>query len=148
MANEDLFERHDGYMISCDRNQLDRDAILGFLETSYWARHRSRELNWQAIEGSFVFGLYADNGASAGFARVISDLAKFAWIGDLFILPPHRDKGLSKWMMDVILNQSRFRAIPAWQLSTDDAQGLYEQFGFEVFEGQGKFMTLNRKIEP
>jgi hypothetical protein len=31
-----------------------------------------------------------------GFARVVTDYATFAWIADVFILPKHRGKGLSK----------------------------------------------------
>ena len=144
----EVFRRADGYQVSSDPAALQRDMILDFLETSYWAKGRDRDLNWRAIRGSAPYGLFAPDRRQAGFVRVISDYAKFAWIGDVFVLPEHRGLGLGKWMVDLILNHSRFRNIRDWQLSTDDAQGLYRKFGFCVFEGTGKFMTLRRDGKP
>lgn len=143
--SHERFEREDGYVVSSDRALLDRPMILDFLKASYWAKHRDPDSIWRGIEGSTPYGLYATDGGQVGFARIISDGERLGWIGDLFVLEAHRGRGLGKWLMEILINQSRFKRITNWQLSTEDAQGLYEPFGFKVFEGQGKFMTMERE---
>src|SRR5438034_5288262 len=48
-----------------------------------------------SIENSLCFGIYK-NSDQVGFARVVTDYATFAWIADVFVLPEHRGRGLSK----------------------------------------------------
>src|SRR5262245_57231756 len=95
--------RRDEYLISTDRNRLDLPMIHQFLATqSYWAVGRPLEVVARSIENSLAFGIYRD-GAQVGFARVVSDYATFAWIADVFVLDSERGRGLSKWLMDVII---------------------------------------------
>ena len=56
--------------------------------------------------------------------------ATFAWIADVFVLPEHRGRGLSKWLMEVMLAHPQLQGFRRWVLSTKDAHGLYERFGF------------------
>ena len=84
----------DGFVISTDRSRLDIDAIQRFLsEDSYWARERTLEQTKTAIENSICFGLY-QSGRQIGFARVVSDRATFAYLGDVFIIDEYRGRGL------------------------------------------------------
>ncbi|WP_396954048.1 GNAT family N-acetyltransferase [Neobacillus niacini] len=50
--------------------------------------------------------VYEDNpnegpAKQVGFARVVSDLVRFSWIGDVFILPEYRGRRLSKWLIRI-----------------------------------------------
>lgn len=63
--------------ISCDASRLDVGLIHGFLQTTYWARGRSRETVERSIEHSLCFGAYSA-GTQIAFARVITDRAVFA----------------------------------------------------------------------
>jgi GNAT superfamily N-acetyltransferase len=83
----------------------------------------------RSIENSFPFGLYKGK-EQVGFARVVTDYATFAWIADVFVLPEHRGRGLSKRLMEVMLAHPRLQGFRRWVLSTKDAHGLYERFGF------------------
>jgi len=123
--------RRGSYEISTDPGRLDVAFIHQFLsESSYWATGRPIEVVRRSIEHSLPFGIYW-NGTPAGFARVITDYATFAWIADVFVVPEHRGRGLSKWLMEVILAHPRLQGFRRWVLATKDAQGLYAKFGFE-----------------
>ncbi len=126
-----VFEiENDGFLISTDRDRLDIDAIHGFLsEKSYWARNRSREQTETAIKNSLPFGLYKGENL-VGFARVVTDFATFAYLGDVFVTEEFRGRGLSKWLMRVIVEHPDLQGFRRWILATRDAHTLYEKFGF------------------
>ncbi len=120
----------DEFTISTEKQRLNLDVIHKFLsEDSYWARERSIEQTKTAIENSICFGLY-DGDRQIGFARVVSDRATFAYIGDVFVLSEYRGRGLSKWLMQVIVDHPELQGLRRWVLATKDAHGLYEQFEF------------------
>jgi len=122
--------RRDEYEISTDVSRLDLDIIHDYLsDRSYWATGRSREIVKRSIENSLSFGIFKDR-EQVGFARVVTDYATFAWIADLFILPEHRGRGLSKWLMEIMITHPQLQGFRRWVLSTKDAHRLYERFGF------------------
>jgi GNAT superfamily N-acetyltransferase len=119
-----------GYQISTDKNLLDVDAIYKYLnEESYWAKGIAFERLRKAVDNSLCFGVYK-HGEQAGFARVVTDEATFAYLCDVFILPAHRRNGLSKWLMQTIMEYPGLQGLRRWSLATADAHGLYAQFGF------------------
>jgi GNAT superfamily N-acetyltransferase len=119
----------DGYCVSTDPARLDREAIWAFLQTSYWAAGVPREAIERSFENSLVFGLYDPRGEQAGFARAVTDRARFAWLGDVFVLEPHRGTGLGVWLVECILSHPDLAGTRI-VLGTADAHGLYERFGF------------------
>ena len=122
--------RRGDYEISTDKSRLDLELIHNYLSNdSYWAMGRSREVVERSIENSLPFGIYTQN-EQVGFARIVTDYATFAWVADVFVLPGHRGRGLSKWLMEVIIAHPRLQGFRRWVLSTKDAHGLYEKFGF------------------
>jgi GNAT superfamily N-acetyltransferase len=124
-------QRHrDGYLVSTDPQLLDRDAIWAFLRTTYWSPGIAREVVDRGIDNSLVFGLYEESGAQAGFARVVSDRSRFAWLADVFVLEAHRGRGLGVWLVQTILEHPELTGL-RFVLGTADAHGLYERFGFQ-----------------
>src|SRR5687768_16880162 len=90
------------FIISTDRDRLQIEAIDRFLrEESYWADKRTREQTETAIKNSLPFGIYKGEN-QIGFARVVTDYATFAYLGDVYILSEYRGHGLSKWLMETI----------------------------------------------
>lgn len=123
------WERGD-YLISTDRARLNIELIHEFISTkTYWAVGRAREVVQRSINNSFPFGIYKGND-QVGFARVVTDYATFAWVADVFVLPEHRGRGLSKWLMEVILAHPELQGFRRWVLATKDAHSLYARFGF------------------
>jgi GNAT superfamily N-acetyltransferase len=141
-----------GYTLSTDPSRLDLGVIHGFLTNSYWAKGIPRDVVARSIENSLCFGVY-DNEKLVGFARVISDFATYAYIGDVFILESHRGRGLAQWMMECIMNHPKLQNLRRWTLLTRDAHGLYAKFGFTPVTRSERYMELHnpavyeRKLE-
>lgn len=137
MSNE--WQRGD-YTISISREKLNIETIHKFISTeSYWGIGRPIEVVQKSVDNSFPFGIYKGD-EMVGFARVVTDYATFAWIADVFVLSEHRGKGLSKWLMEVILNHPELQGFRRWVLATKDAQGLYSQFGFQELKRPERWM--------
>jgi GNAT superfamily N-acetyltransferase len=132
--------RRGGFVISTDPARLDLEVIHGFLTNSYWAKGIPREVVARSIEHSLCFGVYDGSGAQVGFARVISDFATIAYIGDVFVLELNRGRGLSKWMMECIVQHPALQGLRRWILTTRDAHGLYAQFGFAPVKKPERYM--------
>ena len=116
--------RREDYLISTDNSRLDLAVIHSFLTTSYWAAGVPVEIVKRSIEHSLAFGVYKGD-QQVGFARVITDYATFAYIGDVFILEEFRGQGLSKWLMDAP-GQKPGADMPSFkdQLSAADVRAL------------------------
>ena len=128
------------FTISTDRDRLQTDAIHRFLsEESYWAQNRTKEQTLTAIKNSLPFGVYTGEN-QIGFARIVTDYATFAYLGDVYILEDFRAKGLSKWLMDVIIGHPELQGLRRWILATRDAHTLYEKFGFHALVHPERWM--------
>src|SRR5580693_2069761 len=129
------------FLISTDRSKLDVDVIHRFLARSYWAEGIPRETVMRSIENSLCFGVY-DNAHQIGFARVITDFATYAYVADVFILEPYRERGLGKELMASIMAHPDLQGLRRWSLATRDAHGLYTQFGFAALENPSRTMEI------
>ena len=130
--------------ISTDKTKLDLQVIHQYLSTeSYWAQGRSIETVAKSIENSLCFGVYLDE-KQIGFARVVTDYAVFAWVMDVFILPDYRGRGYSKKLMEAMVSHDELQNLKRWGLGTDDAHGLYAQFGFTPLSNPGNIMERKR----
>ena len=108
---------------------------------SYWAQGIPKEKLKKAIENSICFSVLKEQ-EQVGFARVISDHATFAYICDVFILPKARGNGLSKWLVQTIMNHPDLQGLRRWSLATFDAHGLYKQFGFKEVSRPDRWMEI------
>ena len=117
------------YLITTDKERLDIATIHSFLTRSYWAAGVPIEIVRQSIEHSLNFGLFQGK-QQIGFARLVTDYTTFAYLADVFILEPFRGRGLSKWLMQVIVAHPDLQGLRRWLLFTRDAHGLYRQVGF------------------
>ncbi len=138
-----LFEETiDGYLYSTGKDKLQFDVIHDYLsKESYWAQGISKEILKRVIENSECFGIYYGK-EQVGFARVVTDKATFGYLGDVFVLEPHRGKGLSKNLMAFILKHPELQGFRRWMLLTRDAQELYSKFGFIKFHAPDRCMEL------
>ena len=122
------------FIISTNKSKLDVDVIHNYLcNESYWAKNIPAELVKKSIDGSCCFGLFVKENTivkQIGFARVVTDFATFGYLADVFILEAYREKGLSKWLMEAIMNCPDLQGLRRWLLATKDAHGLYTKFGF------------------
>lgn len=124
--------------------------IHNFLsKDSYWAQGISKEIVEKSIQNSALcFGIYKEEGNSqeqVGFARIVSDLASFAYLCDVFVLPDYRGLGFSKELLKIITNHPELQKVRRLMLATSDAHQLYSQYGFEPLDTPESFMQIRKK---
>ncbi len=147
--------RRDGHLVSTDPALLDFPLTAGVLAATYWATDISEQLVRQSVEGSLAFGMYevtaagpgdgapGDAGlAQIGFARVISDRAVFAWIGDVFVVDSHQGRGLGLWLMQCVMAHPDLQGMRRWMLASTSARGLYAKIGFSQLAKPELFMEI------
>jgi GNAT superfamily N-acetyltransferase len=115
--------------VTTDPARIDREMVYGFLSRSYWARGIPRDVLERALANSLCFSVF-DGETQVGFARVATDRATFAYLADVFVLPAHRGRGLSKLLMETIVAHPDLQGLRRWVLVTRDAHGLYARYGF------------------
>jgi GNAT superfamily N-acetyltransferase len=143
--SETTYTQHLGdYCLSTDKSRLDIDVIHHYLSVdSYWAKGIPRHIVEKSLAHSWCFGIYHGND-QVGFGRLTTDYSTFAYLADVFVLPAHRGKGLSKWMMACIMAQPEISGMRRIMLATSDAHGLYAGFGFKPLDAPEKIMQINR----
>jgi GNAT superfamily N-acetyltransferase len=133
----------DGYVVSTDPERLDVDAIHAYLTRSYWAEGIPKSTVERSLRGSLCFGLYR-SGVQVGLARVITDGATFAYLCDVYVLEAERGRGLSKWLIEVLLAHPALVNLRRFALATRDAHGLYARYGFTELARPHTFMEIAR----
>lgn len=132
------------FTISTDKARLDLDSIHAWLSSTYWAEGIPRETVERSLQHSLVFGIYTGQ-KQVGLARVVSDFATFAYLGDVFIDEQYRGQSLGKWLIETIISHPDLQGLRNWHLATRDAHGLYEQFGFKTLDDPKRIM---RRHDP
>lgn len=141
--------QRDRFTIDTDPQCLKLEVIHDFLSNrAYWAQGRSREVIEKSIANSLCFGVY-DGEEQVGFARVVTDYATFAWICDVFIIESHRGQGLSKWLVETIVQHPDLSGLRRLLLATRDAHELYRRYGdFRPLEHPERWMERPNPITP
>ena len=132
----------DTYEITCDASRLDIAAIHAFLSESYWSTGIPRAVVERAIANSLCFGVFHE-GRQVGLARVITDKATFAYLADVYILPKHRGQGLSRRLMEHVIQHPDLQGLRRMLLATRDAHALYAKFGFKAVVAPERIMEIH-----
>lgn len=131
-----------GFILSTDKSLIDFDIVYHYLDKeSYWAKGIPAERLQKAIDNSMCFGIYKEN-KQAAFARVVTDMASFAYICDVFVSPAYRRLGLSKWLIQSIKQHPELQGLRRWSLATLDAHELYTQYGFTPLSKPANWMEI------
>jgi GNAT superfamily N-acetyltransferase len=145
----DLERLRDGLTISDDRERLDIDRICAWLAESYWARDRDRATVERSLAHSFPYGVYLDTGEQVALARATSDLASFAWLGDVVVEDSWRGKGIGGWLVASVVEHLASLGVARFVLATRDAHGVYERVGFGPLRVPATWMEIdNRATRP
>jgi GNAT superfamily N-acetyltransferase len=131
----------DSFVVTTDPAMIDHTVVTGFLQEAYWLRGIPASVVTKSIVGSLCFAL-RDDARQIGFARVVTDLATIAYIGDVFVLPEYRGKGLGTWLMKCVMSHPDLQGLRACILVTRDAHDLYKKFGFTSLGRPEGYMEL------
>lgn len=136
---------HTDYTIRTGYDAMDVAAIHRYLaQESYWASNIPFHIVQRSLQHSFCAGMFTEN-KQVGFARLVTDYSTFAYLADVYILPGHRGRGLSKKLMQYIMDLDWMSGLRRVMLATADAQGLYQQFGFRVTETPERIMERKKE---
>ncbi|AVV43628.1 GNAT family N-acetyltransferase [Streptomyces sp. P3] len=132
------------YEISTDPARVDAGRVHRWLSTdAYWAIGREREKQDRAIDASLNFGVYdTASGEQVAYARVVTDLATFAWLCDVYVDRAARGKGIGTALVAAVRDHLRPHDLRRILLATHDAHGVYRQVGFETLEKPDHWMAL------
>jgi N-acetylglutamate synthase-like GNAT family acetyltransferase len=132
----------DDFKITTDKSKMDIVAIHDFLSKySGWSDNIPFDKVKSSIENSLNFGLF-HNDKQIGFARIISDFSTIAYLGDIYVLDDYRGQGLSKKLMDAVIEHPDLQGLRRWILLTSTADWLYEKYGFTKLPNPELYMEL------
>ena len=109
------------------------DEVTGLLSNAYWSVGIGRgEVEKCAANSAFVIGAFIAEGKQVGYARVVSDKTKFAYLADVIVDEAYRKRGIASGMVRAILAAPELKDVFQWLLVTRDAHELYRKLGFSV----------------
>lgn len=120
----------DTVYVTTDTRACAAETVWQLLSQTHWASSRSLETVKISIDNSLCFYLM-ENLELIGFARVITDMATFAYLCDVVIDPTHQGAGAGSQLIHTILNHPQLKSIPQWRLKTTYASSFYQRFGFQ-----------------
>jgi GNAT superfamily N-acetyltransferase len=132
------------FVLTTDKNLMNIAMIHQYLsEESYWAKGIPLALVEKSVNNSLNFGVFYKEKQIA-YARVITDYSTIAYLGDVFVLPDFRGKGISKWLVKEITEHPALQGLRRWILLTADAHDLYNKYGWESIRQPEKWMEKTR----
>ncbi|MCQ9133028.1 GNAT family N-acetyltransferase [Streptomyces hilarionis] len=134
----------EGYEISADPARVDVGRVHRWLSAdAYWAIGRTLDTQERAIAGSLNFGVYdTASGEQVACARVVTDLATFAWLCDVYVDPAVRGKGIGTALAEAARDHLAPYGLRRILLATHDAHGVYEKAGFRPLAAPEQWMAL------
>jgi len=128
--------------------EMDFTRVTEMLATAFWCPGIPIEEVCQGARNSaLVVGAFDPTGRQIGYARVISDRTRFAYILDVIVDDRWRRQGIGQAMIRAILAHQDLRAVYQWLLITKDAHEVYKKVGFKVTGRASDWMEI-RKPRP
>lgn len=137
-----------GITIKDGFKNMDFEKVTEMLSNAFWCKGiKINEVIKGAENSALVVGVFIDNVNQIGFARVISDKTRFAYILDVYVDENFRRKGLGQKMVNYILSHEELKDVYQWLLITKDAHGVYSKVGFNPISRPLAWMEI-RKDRP
>ena len=132
------------YEIDDDPGRIDFDTVHGWLSSTYWSPGIERwKVEQAAAHSEVVVGVYLDR-AQVGYARVVSDTIRFAYLADVYVDEGHRGRGIAQALLTYVQNHPSLLETPHVTLKTLDAHRVYARAGFEPIPDPENWMRWKR----
>ena len=113
------------------------------LSNAFWSNGiKIDEVKKGAENSALVVGVFLSCNNQIGYARVISDKTRFAYILDVYIDEDFRKRGIGQKMINYILNHEELKDVYQWLLITKDAHGVYNKVGFKTISRPLDWMEI------
>jgi len=134
------------YIIKDGIDNMNFDRITEMLSKSYWCTGiKIDEVKKGAENSALNTGAFTEDDFQIGYARVISDKTRFAYILDVYVDENFRKKGIGQSMVKHMLNHEELKDVYQWFLMTSDAHGVYSKLGFKPLTNVDKWMEKRAK---
>lgn len=128
---------------STQYSDQDWPTITAWLTTCYWSPGIVQQRVEQAAKAStLVIGAFSD-GQQIGYARIVSDTVRFAYLADVYVDSTYRGQGIAQQLTQQLLGNPILQGVHRTLLLTADAHGVYEKIGFTAFPNPEKLMVHN-----
>jgi N-acetylglutamate synthase-like GNAT family acetyltransferase len=131
------------YLIKDGFSEMDFDKITNMLKDAFWSIGiKKDEVIKGAQNSASLVGAFTKDNKQIGFARVISDKTRFAYILDVIVDETYRKQGIGQAMISFILNHPDLKDVYQWLLITKDAHGVYQKVGFKSITRPDDWMEI------
>ena len=133
------------YVVKFGYDNMDFVKVTKMLSTAYWSKDiKIKEVKKGASNSALLTGIF-NNNEQIGYARVISDKTRFAYILDVFVDEDYRKKGIGQLMINSILSNKDLKDVYQWVLITRDAHGVYSKSGFKELNNPQNWMEIRNE---
>ena len=123
--------------------KMDFVAVTALLARSTWSPGIGRdEVEKGARNSTMVIGAFDGQGRQIGYARVLSDKTRFAYLMDVIVDPDWREHGVGRRLVEYILHHEELRDVYQWMLLTTYAHDFYRTLGFTPTARAGDLMEI------
>lgn len=137
------------FLIIEQLNNKQVQQLHDLFKQMWWAKKRTLEEISTMLNTSMSFGVIESNTENlVGYARVLTDEIKYAFIFDVMAVEYYRGQGLGKMLMDAIIAHPRLKSVSNFELTcAPDMVTFYEKFGFsENYGSDVRPMRYNRTL--
>ncbi len=132
-----------GYILKSGFGEMDFGRVAHMLKNAWWSIGITEEEVVKGAKNSaLVVGTFTEEGLQVGYARVISDKTRFAYILDVYVDEKHRGKRIGQSMIRYILEHPDLSDVYQWLLNTRDAHGVYNKIGFHQLIDPSSWMEI------
>lgn len=125
---------NDNYSIVNELNSEHFEQALQLSQMMWWSKDRTREEFETMLKHCIPFAVIENSTQRLlGFARVLTDEARYAYIYDVMVEQQLRGKGIGKLLMQYIIHHSQLSQVKYFELTcAPDMAEFYKHFGFDT----------------
>ena len=128
---------------------MDWDRVTEMLAQSFWCPGIEKDEVMRSAENSaLVVGAFDASGLQIGYARVISDRVRFAYLCDVYVDEEYRRRGIGQAMTRHVLGHPSLTDVYQWLLITKDAHEVYKKVGFSLVSRPFDWMEIRKPRPP
>ena len=112
--------------------EMNFEKVTKMLSNAFWSLDiKITEVRKGAKNSALVVGAFLPDQTQIGYARVISDKTRFAYILDVYVDENYRKRRIGQKIIKYILNHNELKDVYQWLLITKNAHNFHRKNGFK-----------------
>ncbi|HEY9726111.1 MAG TPA: GNAT family N-acetyltransferase [Chroococcales cyanobacterium] len=122
----------ESYRVISELNEQQISDLTDLYKNEFWSQNRTQQDVAKMLTASdIVIGLVDECDRLVGFTRVFTDFVYRGVIFDVIVKPSHRDRGLGKKLLDLVVDHPQLRSVEYLTLfCLPEMVPFYERWGF------------------